>query len=343
MVDLLQPLAVIGGVGFVLGIGLGYASKKLHVYVDPRIGKVQDALPNVNCGACGYAGCAAFAKAVAKGEADPAGCIPGGSSTAAKIAEILGVSTESEAEPRMAVVHCKGGKNEAKERAVYDGIHDCQAAVLTGNASKVCPDGCLGLGTCVRSCPFDAIHVNDNNVAVVDPEKCTACGNCVKVCPRAIIELIPRTHKIFLGCNNHQRGAKVKKYCSVGCTACTLCVKATPSGAITMQNNLPLLDYSRDENFVAGAHKCPSNCFVDLAKARPKANIDTKCDGCGECVPACPTKAISGEEGQRHVVDKQKCIGCGICLDKCHVRAIGMWGGLGYNDHANVRRHRANS
>ena len=94
-----------------------------------------------------------------------------------------------------------------------------------------------------------------------------------------------------------------------------------------MENNLPVLDYAIHENFVTAAYKCPSNCFTDLVKIRPKANIDTKCDGCGECVTVCPVKgAITGENGQRHVIDKDKCIGCGNCLNKCNPHAISLWG-----------------
>jgi ferredoxin len=242
----------------------------------------------------------------------------------------------------MAVVHCKGGTNESKERAVYQGIEDCNAAVLTGNGSKVCADGCLGLGTCVRACPFNALTINSNNVAVVDPETCTGCGKCVPSCPRSLIELIPKVHKIFLACSNHERGGKVKKYCSVGCTACTLCVKATPSGAIAMQENLPVLDYGKEENFISAAYKCPSHCFIDLVKTRPKANIDTQCDGCGECIPVCPVKgAIIGEKDERHTIDKTKCIGCGICLDTCHLHAISLWGGLGYSPDDKSKRQRS--
>lgn len=335
------PVLIVGGVGLFFGIVLSIASKKLHVHVDPRVERIHDALPGANCGACGYPGCAAFAKAVAEGAADPAGCIPGGSKVAGKIAEIMGVEA-GDAEPVMAVVHCKGGRHEARERGTYEGIHDCVAATLSGNGAKVCADGCLGLGTCVRSCPFDALSINDNGVAVVNPDKCTGCGKCVATCPRSIISLIPRHHKIYLGCNNHERGARVKKYCSVGCTACTLCVKATPSGAIAMKNNLPVLDYDKDENFVPAANKCPSKCFVDLVRVRPKVNIDTKCDGCGECIKVCPVKdAISGEPGERHIVNKEKCIGCGICLNNCHAHAISLWGGLGYTANEKSRRQRS--
>ena len=324
--ELLFPLIVVGSVGLFFGFGLAIASKKLQVYVNPRIDQVLGLLPGANCGACGYPGCSGFAKAVVEGKADASGCVPGGPKVAHAVADILGVSA-GVSDPLMAVVHCKGGRDRALERALYQGIEDCHAAILIGNGSKVCQDGCLGLGSCVRVCPFDAIQINPEGIAVVDPEKCTGCGKCVKICPRGIISLVPKVHKIFLSCSNHDRGAKVKKYCSVGCTACSLCVKATPSGAIAMENNLPVLDYSKEENFIPAAYKCPSRSFTDLAKARSKANIDTKCTGCAACVAVCPVPGvITGEKDQRHVIDKEKCIGCGICLNTCPVHAISMWG-----------------
>lgn len=327
---ILFPIIVVGSVGLFFGIVLGFASNKFAVPTDERIEKVAEVLPNVNCGACGYAGCSAFAKAIVEGKAPVNGCIPGGIKTAEAISKIMGITAES-TEPMMAVVHCKGGDKEAKKRAKYNGIKDCNAAILTSNGEKECLYGCLGLGTCVEVCPFDAIFINDNGTAQVIPDKCTGCGKCVEACPQNIIELIPKMHKIYLACSNHEKGAKVKKECSVGCTACTLCVKATPSGAITMVNDLPKLDYTMNENFIVAAYKCPSKCFVDLAVARPKANIDTKCTGCNKCVEICPVKgAITGTPGQRYTVDKTKCIGCGLCLDICPEHAITLWGGLGY-------------
>jgi RnfABCDGE-type electron transport complex B subunit len=325
-IELLGPILIVGSVGLFFGIGLAIASKKLQVYTNPRIEQVLAVLPGINCGACGYAGCSGFAKAVVEEKATPSGCIPGGHKTAHAVADILGV-TAGVYEQKMAVVHCNGGSDKAIERACYAGIEDCHAATLIGNGSKVCQDGCLGLGSCVRVCPFDAITITKEKIAIVDSEKCTGCGQCIKVCPRKIISLIPRVHKIFLACSNHDRGAKVKKYCSVGCTACTLCIKATPSGAISMENNLPVLDYSKEENFIPAAFRCPSHCFSDLVKIRSKANIDTKCNGCGACILVCPVNGvISGKKDERHVIDKDKCIGCGICLNSCPVHAISLWG-----------------
>jgi electron transport complex protein RnfB len=244
----------------------------------------------------------------------------------------------------MAVVHCNGGNREAKNRSIYKGITDCHAATLIGNGAKCCPDGCLGLGSCVNSCPFGCIKINDNGIAVIDHEKCCGCGKCVTVCPRKLISLIPHVHKVYLACSNHEKGAKVKKYCNVGCIACTICVKATESGAIKIENNLPQLDYSTEEIFIIAHAKCPVKCYVDLAKMRPKANIDTKCTGCGQCAKACPIKdVIKGELNSRHVIDKDRCIGCGVCLNICPARAIALWGGLGYDIVEKQKRQRKTS
>lgn len=316
------------------------AAKKFAIKTDPRLDRIRLLLPGLNCGVCGFSSCGRFSQALIDSTARPGQCIPAGIKTTGEIADILGIEN-SQPEPRMAVIHCQGGLKEASDRCTYLGIVDCNAAVMAGNGAKVCGDGCLGLGTCVGACPVNAISITDNGVAAVNAEKCTGCGKCCQVCPRQLIELIPKVHKIFLACNNHERGTKVKKYCTVGCTSCTLCVKATPSGAISMENNLPKLDYAKNENFICAAQRCPSHCFIDLIKIRPKANIDMKCTGCGECLLVCPVKeAISGEIGSRFVIDKNKCIGCGICLEKCKAHAISLWGSLGFTQAEKSRRIR---
>jgi len=168
-------------------------------------------------------------------------------------------------------------------------------------------------------------------IPVVHSDHCTGCGKCVEICPKAIIHLRPASARIFLACSNHDRGAKVKKYCSVGCNACTLCVKATPSGAVEIKDFLPVMDYTKEENFVAAAFKCPQNCYTDLALKRPKVSIDQKCNGCTECVKVCPVQgAIEGPPNTQHKVVFEKCIGCGRCISVCPVKAINLMGALGY-------------
>lgn len=332
----LLALIALGGLGLLFSAGLAYASRKFAVKEDPRVAQILDVLAGANCGACGYPGCRAFAEAVAQGEAPVSGCTPGGVESTSKIAKIMGMQAEpGEFVPMVAVVRCRGGQKEARELFLYQGLEDCAAAQLAAGGSKACPYGCLGLGTCVRVCPFDALSMGNNGLPMVDDTKCTGCGLCVEACPRKIVQLIPRSAQVYLACVSQDKGKTVKAACSVGCIGCGLCSKPkiSPSGAITMDGNLPVIDYAKSgTDLLVAAYKCPTSSFVDKIAHRPKISIDSKCDGCGACKEVCPAAAIEGEEGRRHRVITDKCIGCGICVPKCPPGAISILGALGYQE-----------
>ncbi|MBU2437961.1 MAG: electron transporter RnfB, partial [Acidobacteria bacterium] len=76
--SLLIPILTMGILGLLFSVGLAVAYQKLKVDVDPKIEKVSEALPQANCGACGFSGCAAFAEAVVAGKAEASGCPVGG-------------------------------------------------------------------------------------------------------------------------------------------------------------------------------------------------------------------------------------------------------------------------
>jgi len=65
-----------------------------------------------------------------------------------------------------------------------------------GGGPKLCAHGCMGLGSCERSCPFDAVHVGEDGLAHVDRGRCTGCGNCVEACPKRIIDLMPASELV---------------------------------------------------------------------------------------------------------------------------------------------------
>ncbi|MBW1975920.1 MAG: RnfABCDGE type electron transport complex subunit B [Deltaproteobacteria bacterium] len=191
---MLSAVLAIGGLGLVAGLGLAVASKVFYVYTDPRIDEVLDALPGANCGGCGYAGCSGAAEAIVKGEAPPNVCVAGGDEVAKKIADILGIEFAG-ALPQFAEVGCHFSVEEAEVKFQYEGVQDCRAAVMFDHGQKVCEVGCLGLGTCVRACPFGALKMG-KRLPEVDPKKCTGCGTCERVCPKGVIKVIKITQKL---------------------------------------------------------------------------------------------------------------------------------------------------
>lgn len=259
VLDILFAVGSMGALCFVFSLLLAIADKRLRVEEDPRVEHVLEALPGVNCGGCGFPGCGAFAEHVVAGDAPITGCAPGGPETAGKIAEIMGVEAGS-AEQQVAVVLCRGGIKEAASSATYYGLEGCHAAMLIGGGGKLCQYGCLGFADCVRVCPFDAIHMDDNQLPVVDREKCTGCGKCVEACPRNLIQLHPVDHHIFVFCQSSAKGPVVKKACSVGCIACRICVKNCPvENGMAMEKNLAVVNYDLCPASDVLVEKCPMN------------------------------------------------------------------------------------
>jgi len=263
---MLQAIISMAVVGAVFGGLLGFAAQKFAVPVDPKVEQIKRALPGANCGACGFVGCSELADAIATGKVAHTACTVGGTTAARDIAKVLGLEEETEEkEQPVAHVYCVGGRTECGNRYEYDGIPDCRAAsMLQGGGFRECAHGCLGLGTCVRACPFGAIYIDRNGLAVVDETKCTGCGRCVAVCPKNIIQMAPRSRKVHVLCSNTEKGAVVRKICKVGCIACKACVKACQYDAIHVEDNLARIDYEKCTNCGECAKKCPTKCIVDF-------------------------------------------------------------------------------
>jgi len=262
---LVFAILVLAGLGLILSASLALAASKFAVEVDPRIEQIAELLPNVNCGACGYAGCSGLAEAIVKGEAEPTACAPGGPETAKAIAKVLGIEI-TEVEPKVAVVHCAGDNSRAKRRFEYIGLDDCRAAHELVGGPKVCPDGCLGLGSCARACPFDAITILPRGIAYVDPDKCTGCGKCVSACPRNLIELVPKSARFLVLCSTSLPPKEARKACEVACISCRRCIKEAPKGTIDMVDSKIRIDYkaAKDVDLTPAATVCPTSVILDL-------------------------------------------------------------------------------
>lgn len=244
-----------------LGAGvLVLAAKFMAVEENPQIGEVLGCLPGANCGACGYAGCADYARAVAEEGAAVNKCIPGGAACADAVAAVMGTEAGSVAVIN-ASVNCQGREGVCVQKFDYTGVESCAAAAALYGGPKACQFACLGLGDCVKACPFDCITVR-HGLAVVNQNKCIGCGQCVDTCPHSVISLVHNhIEKPIVMCNNTEKGALTNKECKTGCIGCMKCEKTCPHGAIKVENFLARIDYD-------------------------------KCTGCGECVTVCPKKTI---------------------------------------------------
>ena len=257
---MIAPLLFMAGIGSLLGITIALANTFFSVEVDPRIGEVEDMLPGANCGGCGFAGCTAFAKAVVLEGVEPEKCPVCPKEDAEKIAQHMGMTVEFE-EPYVAIVKCCGDNTDSPERALYNGITDCNAALLVAGATKSCQHGCLGMATCARACPFNAIEIDPiNHIAIVHPDLCVGCAKCVITCPRDLIVMVPKAAPVHILCNSPEKAVIQKKACKKGCIGCRKCFKAAPEN-IEMDGFLAAMKYDNYSSDMDLVELCPVNCI----------------------------------------------------------------------------------
>lgn len=133
---------------------------------DELVKKIDDLLPQTQCGQCGHAGCRPYAKAIAEGEAHNK-CPPGGMALQKKLAALLN-------RPSLPLDIPEGAQADVRTEAI---IHE---------------DECIGCTKCIQACPVDAIVGAPQLMHTVISHECTGCELCVEVCPVDCIEMVLR-------------------------------------------------------------------------------------------------------------------------------------------------------
>lgn len=294
---------IVGAVGAIVLVA---AAKFMAVEEDPRIEEVAACLAGANCGGCGYAGCSAAANAIIEGKASVSCCPVGGAEAAEQIAAIMGVEAAA-GEREIAHVICNGG-TAAKKKYEYIGVQDCLGAMkVAGNGPLECAYGCLGFGSCVKACTFDAITLGENGIPVIDPDKCTDCMQCAAACPRHIIVSVPVSKKVFVECANKQKGAAAAKVCANACIGCGLCVKECKFDAIHVVDNVAVIDYAKCKNCKVCTKVCPKDAIAPVPtkeekekyKAMKKSQAEKKAAAAKAAAEAEAAKKDSAEAAKK--------------------------------------------
>ncbi|MBI2218988.1 MAG: RnfABCDGE type electron transport complex subunit B [Candidatus Rokubacteria bacterium] len=258
----LTAVAIVGGVGVCFAAMIALTHRKFYVWEDPRIDEVTGLLPGANCGACGQAGCRAFAESLVGAAAKPALCTVSSPEVLEDIAAYLGVAV-GEANRRVARLLCAGGCDAAPPIADYRGLLTCKAAAAVNGGGKSCAWGCLGLADCQVACTFDAIRMNPVGLPVVIPDKCTACGDCVVACPKDLFTIMPIEQRLIVQCKSALEGDEAERRCRVACTACGKCVMDAAPGLIEIRDGLAVIDYAKNDLARPGATaRCPTGAIV---------------------------------------------------------------------------------
>jgi Na+-translocating ferredoxin:NAD+ oxidoreductase RNF subunit RnfB len=269
---LLAPVLTVGGLGFAFGALIALAGKRFRVFEDPRIEGVLGFLPGSNCGACGFAGCRAFAEGLVEKKAQPAKCTQIAPDRVGEVASYLGVEAGT-AVKRVARVLCAGGCDVAPQRAEYRGLATCRAAAAVAGGGKACAWGCLGYGDCEAACDYGAIAMNAQRLPVVAPEKCVACNDCVVACPKDLFTLMPVEWKLIVQCRSALEGEAAEAVCRVACNACGRCAQDAAPGLIAMRGGLAVIDYGRNALAApAAAARCPTGAIAWVEGAQFEGN-----------------------------------------------------------------------
>ncbi len=166
---MLTAILTVTALALAFGLLLGYASARFHVEGDPIVAKIDELLPQTQCGQCGFAGCRPYAEAIASGQSEINRCAPGGEATILSLADLLGRDPVPMDESLAAKVP--------------------SLAVIDEHL-------CIGCTLCLQACPVDAILGAAKQMHTVIAGECTGCELCLPPCPVDCIRMEPIPQEI---------------------------------------------------------------------------------------------------------------------------------------------------
>jgi ferredoxin len=178
----IEAVLVMLGIGATCGVVLSVASKVFYVWEDPRIAQVEYFMAGANCGGCGFAGCSAAANAIVAARRHPVSVSwPGPKRPANRRnhGRRRGYGREVAFDQRLP------GRPPRRGQIL---LRRCTHLRGPGQYSwwaRVCSVGCLGMGDCMRSCKFDAIHMGAEGYPVVDEANASGAALVKGPAPRA--------------------------------------------------------------------------------------------------------------------------------------------------------------
>lgn len=291
-------------------------------------------LPGVDCGGfggCGYPTCQACAEAIAEG-GSVALCPACNSDAVNAIAQVMGVEPV-EVEDKVAFVRC-AGTAAAQERFVV--CKSCEEAKGKEKLAGECQYGCLGVGSCIDRCKFNAMKLEGGRI-LIDREKCSGCEACIGGCVQNIIEMIPRDATNFIPCSSKADEKTTLATCNYGCIGCGDCAMSCPKDAIQMvmghnvAGRYAKIDYSKCEGCITCTVKCRKKIIVDTLHDLTKAKEEVALVRCvGGALGSRKLKKM-GFESCKDVADfdldgndicEYSCVGLGDCVKVCRYDAI---------------------
>jgi electron transport complex protein RnfB len=126
--------------------------------------RIDAALPQTQCGRCGYPGCRPYAEAIARGDAPINRCPPGGVEGVRMLARITG-------QPVLPLDPACG-------------------AEMPPRTALIDEDACIGCTKCIQACPVDAIVGASKWMHTVIADRCTGCELCLPPCPVDCIAMV---------------------------------------------------------------------------------------------------------------------------------------------------------